>query len=138
MPKWWDTSAGAWGLSFIGLGVGAVVSYITSPQVGIPIGIAITLTGIFLIIRARHTKAQREDIAGTLEQLRIAGRLEDVSPQDANLILLMSIDLEARHGHNDITALLADRASNVPLNELKTRLCSQCGIPRNQKSKKNE
>jgi len=133
MPKWWDTSAGAWGLSFIGLGVGAVVSYVTSPQIGIPIGIVITLIGIVFIIRARHAKAEREDITGTLEQLRIAGRLEDISQGDALWIVARSIEMQTFHGHDDLLELLADRASGIPLNELMTKPCSRCGISRNKK-----
>jgi len=57
MPKWWDTSAGAWGLLLIGVGVGIVLTYI-SPQVGIPVGVVITLGGIFLIIRAYRGKTK--------------------------------------------------------------------------------
>ena len=69
----------------------------------------------------------------TEAMLKTTGRLEDVSPVETDLIIAMSIELEGRHGYNDFTGLLADRASGVPLNELKIRPCSQCGIPRNQK-----
>jgi hypothetical protein len=72
------------------------------------------------------------------ERLRINGGSESISPEDANLILVMSIELDSIHGYNDLTGLFADRASGVPLNELKTRPCSQCGIPRNQRGKHHE
>ena len=73
-----------------------------------------------------------------LEKLKATGKLEDISPEEANLILAMSIELDSRHGYNDLTGLFADRASGIPLNELKTRPCSQCGIPRNQRGNHHE
>jgi hypothetical protein len=100
------------------------------PLLGWPIVAGCVVAAVALISRGRRW---RQEVAGVKSQ--IAGKLEDISPQDANLILIMSIELDSRHGHNDITGLLADRASGVPLNELKTRPCSQCGIPRNQRSK---
>jgi hypothetical protein len=139
MWRWWDTSAGAWGLLAIGVGGGIVLSYVSSPQVGIPVGVAITLTGIFLVIRAYRSKAKsKESVADTLEKARITGRLEDVSRVESEFILAKSIELEAIHGYNDLLGLFADRASGVPLNELSTRPCSQCGIPRNQRGKHDE
>ena len=69
------------------------------------------------------------------ERPRINGGLENISPEDANLILAMSIELDSVHGHNDLTGLFADRASGIPLNELTTRPCSRCGVPRNQRGK---
>lgn len=60
MWKWWDTSKGAWGLLAIGLGVGIVLTYI-SPQVGIPIGVAITSLGGILVVRARRGKTKYEE-----------------------------------------------------------------------------
>ena len=66
----------------------------------------------------------------------IKGRIDDVSSGDANLIVLMDIEMGWKHGHGDLTGLFADRASGVPLNELMIRDCSQCGIPRNKKSRK--
>ena len=72
---------------------------------------------------------------GLLEKFKATGRVEDISQGDIDVLFLMSIELEGRHGYNDCTGLLADRASGVPLNELKTRPCSQCGIPRNQRGK---
>ena len=44
MWEWWDTSKAAWGLLAIGVGGGIVLTYI-SPQVGIPVGIGITVAG---------------------------------------------------------------------------------------------
>lgn len=70
-----------------------------------------------------------------LEQLRNTGRLENISEGDAYLIIAMGIELGSKHGWNDLTGLLADRASGVPLNKLKTNPCSQCGIPRNKKGR---
>jgi len=137
MWKWWDTSAGAWGLLAIGVGVGIVVSYVSSPQVGVPVGVAITVAGIILVVRAYRAKTKsRED--SQLEKPGITGKLEDVSPVESEFILAKSIELDAVHGHNDLLGLFADRASGVPLNELSTRPCSQCGIPRNQRGKHGE
>jgi hypothetical protein len=136
MWRWWDTSAGAWGLLAIGVGLGLVLTYV-SPQVGIPVGVVVTLAGAILVIRAHRAGTRprgKKDLTGTLERPIIAGRLDDVSQADSEFILAKSIELEAIHGHNDLLGLFADRASGVPLNELSTRPCTHCGIPRNQKS----
>lgn len=83
-------------------------------------------------------EAIKTDLTEALEKLKATGRVEGISQGDIDVILLMSIELEGRHGYNDFTGLLADRASGVPLNELKTRPCSQCGVPRNQRGKHRE
>lgn len=87
------------------------------------------------LLKQERTEAIKSDLFG---KLKTTGRAEDISQGDIDVILLMSIELEGRHGYNDFTGLLADRASGVPLNELKTRPCSQCGIPRNQRGKHRE
>jgi hypothetical protein len=111
----------------------------------------LVMLALGLIEWARKTRSQKQIIIGllrrehteaimpeSLAKLKTTGTLDDISSEEANLILAMSIELESRHGYNDITGLFADRASGVPLNELKTRPCSQCGIPRNQKGKHGE
>ena len=56
MPhQWWNTPTAAWGLLLLGIGVGAVLTYV-SPLIGIPIGAIMCLAGIFLIIRAYLSK----------------------------------------------------------------------------------
>ena len=70
-----------------------------------------------------------------LKKLKTAGRLEDISQGDALWIMARSIEMQASHGHNDLLELLADRASGVPLNELMTKPCSHCGVPRNLRGK---
>jgi len=110
--------------------------------VGLAVGGGLIVYG--LIKEASKEKLQvtevitKENLTAILEKLKGRGRLEDISPVEADLILAMSIELESTHGYNDITGLLADRASDVPLNELKARPCSHCGIPRNQRGKHHE
>jgi hypothetical protein len=68
------------------------------------------------------------------------GCLENVSPEDRKLINKFGRDmiLEYFHGHDDIDGMLADRANNVPLNELLDSPCSICrnGTLRNQRLKR--
>jgi hypothetical protein len=87
------------------------------------------------LLRQERIETIKPDLLGKLVS---DGRLENISQGDVDLILLMSIEVESRHGYNDLTGLLADRANGVPLNELKARPCSQCGIPRNQRGKHRE
>ena len=57
MRQWWNTSEAAWGLLALGIGVGIVLTYI-SREVGIPVGGAITVVGIILVIRAYRGRAK--------------------------------------------------------------------------------
>jgi hypothetical protein len=91
----------------------------------------------------RKNEAQLEVLAEAikpdlLEKLKATGKLENISQGDALWIVARNIEMQARHGHDDLLELFADRASGVPLNELMTRPCSQCGIPRNQRGKQIE
>lgn len=76
------------------------------------------------------------EVLGMKGKETLKGRMDDISPGDADLIVLMDIEMGWKHGHDDVTGLFADRASGVPLNELMGRNCSQCGMPRNKKSKR--
>jgi hypothetical protein len=55
--QWWNTSEAAWGLLALGIGGGIVLTYI-SRRVGIPVGVAITVIGITLVIRAYRGKTK--------------------------------------------------------------------------------
>jgi hypothetical protein len=119
---------------------------------------AIILTGVVVVVliinvlRQRESRKQldmeiqslnaqlgataiKENVADALEKLRQGGKLENVSRQDANWMMAKAIEMTVYHGHDDLLGLFADRASNVPLNELMTRLCSKCSVPRNQQGK---
>jgi len=116
--------------------------WVNPPVAYVLLSVAFVWTVCSVIYWRRHKRNEEQLVKLTesikpdlLERLKATGRLEDVSPQDAKLILAMSIELASKHGYNDLTGLFADRANGVPLNELKTRPCSQCGIPRNQKGK---
>lgn len=79
----------------------------------------------------------KKDIEGVKTGEAIKGSLDSVSLSDRYLIIALSISMGINHKHGgDLVGLLADRASGVPLNELMTRECSVCGIPRNKKSKR--
>jgi len=64
------------------------------------------------------------------------GTIESVTSEDREHIFRLLGDMIIIHGHGDLTGLMADRASTVPLNELMLRNCSRCGEPRNKKSNK--
>jgi hypothetical protein len=108
-------------------------------------GAAIVWT-IFTVIYWRNRKKTKEQLVALAEgispdlseKLKATGRLEDISQGDALWIMAKSIEMQAKHGYNDLLELFADRASGIPLNELMTRPCSQCGIPRNQRGKHSE
>jgi len=84
------------------------------------------------ILSQEYTEAIKPKI---LKKLKATGELDDVSLADSNWIVVKGIEMIAFHGYNDFMGLFADRASGVPLNELMTRPCSYCGIPRNQRGK---
>jgi hypothetical protein len=108
------------------------------PLLGWPIVAGCLVAATALIIRGKRDRQEIGSQETANIKSRITGSLEGVSPEDANLIVAMGIEMEVMHGYNDITGLFADRASGIPLNELKTRPCSQCGIPRNQRGKHDE
>ena len=117
----------------------SVVSYF--PQVGIPIGIVITLAGIVLLIRAHRSKVGQKQELDSQKAISIKpqeGSLDTVTIQDRLLIEGMSLDMTITHGRMDMLGLLADRASGIPLNELIARPCSRCRIPRNQRVEQDE
>jgi hypothetical protein len=79
----------------------------------------------------------RKDIEVLKASEPLKGSLDSVSLADKYFIISLSIGMSINHVHGgDLQGLLADRASGVPLNELMTRECSICGIPRNKKSDK--
>ena len=100
---------------------------------GWPIVAGCLIAATALIVRGKRGRQELNSQETASIRSKIAGGLEGIPPKDANLILAMSIEIDVVHGYNDLTGLLADRASGVPLNELKTRPCSQCGVPRNQR-----
>ena len=139
MPKWWDTSAGAWGSIFIGVGLGIVLSLI-SPQIGIPVGVVITSFGIFLVVRAyrgktKYRESKEKPQIDNVSSKPQEGSLDTVTIQDRYLILSWSIGMIITHGHRDERGLLADRASGIPLNKLMSMPCSECTEPRNKRGK---
>jgi hypothetical protein len=62
------------------------------------------------------------------------GTIESVTSEDREHIIYLIRDMKIIHKHSDLTGLIADRASGIPLNELMQRNCSRCGQPRNKKS----
>ena len=110
------------------------------PFLGWAVVIGCVITGIVLITRGRQGRnvKQKDELRALLETAHLEGKLENISEGDAYLIIAMAIELESKHGWNDLTGLLADRASGVPLNKLKANPCSQCGIPRNKKGRHGE
>jgi hypothetical protein len=136
MRKWWDTSKGAWGLLTIGVGVGVVLSLI-SPQVGIPVGVIITLAGIVLVIRAYRDKAKpKEELINNKVETEnlIKNRIrpsswKGLSEAELAQLELAVISMNLHHGHADYDGLIDDQKHGRPLNGL----CWRCGKPRFQK-----
>ena len=133
-----------------GTGIGLQMTGIVSPTVGWVVIVVSNAIGFFLVGRSLG-KPETSDVDkaelhnSLLSELRregksvetvarLKGSLDDVPAQDKLLIQAMAIDMTIAHGHLDLDGLLADRASGIPLNELKQRPCSVCGIPRDRKS----
>ena len=136
MAKWWDTSAGAWGLLAVGLGLGIVLTFI-SPQVGIPVGVIITLAGIVLVVRAYRGKAKSKekpiDNEGETENLIKNGirpnSWKGLSEAEFAQVQAAVISMRVYHGHIDFNGLIDDQKHGNPLNGS----CWRCGKPRFQK-----
>ena len=142
---WFSPNVVGNGILWLVGGALQIGGWVSPPTAYVLLSAAFVWTICSLIYWRRHRKNETQAtilVEGIspdlLKKLKTTGTLENVSPQDTRLILLMSIGVDSRHGYNDLTGLFADRASGVPLNELKTRPCSQCGIPRNQRGKHRE
>jgi hypothetical protein len=114
------------------------------PPLGWSVIIGCVIAGIVLIIQGKqeeNDKQRQESVRQETTSIKPQeGSLDTVTSEDRRLIMSMAMDMLLTHGHMDLTGLLADRASGVPLNELMTRNCSEsgCGIPRNQRVKRRE
>jgi hypothetical protein len=136
MRKWWDTAEAAWGLLAIGVGGGIVLSLI-SPQVGIPVGVIITLTGIVLVIRAYRGKVKSKEKLikneGETENLAENGirpsSWKGLSDAEFAQIELAVTSMKVYHGHIDHNGLIDDQKNKKPLNGP----CWRCGKPRFEK-----
>jgi hypothetical protein len=113
------------------------------PLVGWSLVVVCVIAGGLLIVHGRRRRSARQkqqpdkEKVGRQEIPNIepqGGSLDTVTAQDRTLIRSIAVGMILKHGHTDLWGLLADRATGVPLNELMTRNCSECGIPRNQKS----
>ena len=128
-------------IELFGLALG-VVQQMTGampPLLGWSVVGVCVIAGIVLIIHGKQERnAKQKQELGSQEIVSIKpqeGSLDTVTAQDRLLIEAMAMDMIITHGHMDMLGLLADRASGIPLNELMTRNCSECGIPRNQRGK---
>lgn len=136
MRRWWDTAEAAWGLLAIGVGGGIVLSLI-SPQVGIPVGVIITVAGIILAIRAYRDKAKpKEELINNkveIENLIKKGirpsSWKGLSEAEFAQVELAVISMKVHHGHVDYDGLIDDQRKGNPLNGS----CWRCGKPRFQK-----
>ena len=63
-------------------------------------------------------------------------KLDSVTAQDKKFIETMGIRMMGTHGHEDLLGMMSDRANGVPINDLMSKVCSKCGIPRNRRGRK--
>ena len=124
-----------------GIGAGLQITGFVEPILGwIIIGIS-SASGLLLIgygIGRGNNGREQLEVNQSLSRLDIKkqdGSIESVTEGDLAFLSGLMITMKWDHGHPDIEGLLADRASGVPLNELKTRNCSRCGVPRNKKGR---
>ena len=72
MREWWNTPQAAYAFLTLGIGGGAVLTYV-SPQIGIPIGGSLIIVGIILLINAYKNKSKKgSDQNEMLEEARKA------------------------------------------------------------------
>ena len=123
----------------VALGVVQQMIGLIPPILGWPVIIGCVIAGIVLIIQGKEEgngkqrqELDRQEMASIKPQ---EGSLDTVTSQDRRLIMSMAMDMLLKHGHMDLTGLLADGASGIHLNELMARNCSECGIPRNRRGK---
>lgn len=116
----------SWNVVFMGLVlIGFLVVYFS-------------IEGIRKEIEEKVYQQVRKDVERVVTGKSIRGSLDSVSLSDRHFIIGLSVRMGINHKHGgDLQGLLADRASGVPLNELMTRECSICGIPRNRKSNRS-
>jgi len=134
MPKWWGTSAGAWGAVVIGVGGGLLLSYIASPQIGIPVGTVITLAGVVLVIRAHigKVKSRGKPIYNEAEAESLIkdgirpSSWEGLSKSEFAQVYVAFMSMKVYHGHEDFNGLVDDQKHGKPLNGP----CWRCGKPR--------
>ena len=61
MREWWNTPQAAYAFLTLGIGAGAMLTYV-SPQIGIPIGGSLIIAGIILLINAYKNKSKKGPI----------------------------------------------------------------------------
>jgi len=59
--EWRGTPTVAWGVFVAGIGVGALITYLLSPKIGIPAGSIFVIIGVYLLIRAYRHRDKRLD-----------------------------------------------------------------------------
>jgi hypothetical protein len=94
--------------------------------------------GIWPLVFRKHQKKRTSQKVITQTPLPKINyeKLREVTPQDKKAIELMDIRMTGTHGHMDLTGLLSDRASGIPLNDLIEKPCSKCGVQRNKRGKR--
>jgi hypothetical protein len=101
-----------------------LISYISSPQVGIPVGAVITIAGIILLIRAHRGKAKSKENP-TNNEIQPSS-WKGLSEAEFAQLSAAFVSMKVQHGHTDRDGLVDDLKNKKPLNGP----CWRCGKPR--------
>ena len=94
MPEWWNTPKTALGISSIGLGGGAVLTWFP-PQIGIPEGVLLIGLGFCLLMRAYKRRANIKKLVEELQSLTIFDDIQGGIQINATKVLYQLRDMLA-------------------------------------------
>jgi len=118
--------------------LGAILSYLKSPRIGIPIAVVLLLIGTGLMYRA-YRISKRDSPKLELAQEAVA----TPEPQE-NIIDEIGFGIKVdqmvtrNHGHRDTLAIRAELKDGHKQSEVLRGKCMVCGKPRNQSTKETK
>jgi hypothetical protein len=135
--KWWNSKLFALGEIFVSVALGAILSYLKSPWLGIPVSFVLLLVGIGLMWRAYAKRSPTEVQQTSPPPIPTPYRTRSLMPpEDIILSTKMETMVLRNHGHRDEIGIEAEWREHVPWTDMQKGKCTTCGKPRNQKTLK--
>lgn len=142
--RWFDTTPGAWAVLILSVVGGGVFSYL-KPIVGIPLLVALTVFGLWLLRRAykiaRETRITKDDTPLSVRQetqtiREIPKPLIPKEIEDIFFAMKVNWQVQSNHGHRDTLRIDAELKDGRSYTEVLDGNCGVCGKPRSQATKK--